>query len=69
MARGVEKKLSTERNENKQVIKTREKRKRPYENRENEVVEGKTKKQVSFYAKESDFKSVFYINHPMFILV
>jgi hypothetical protein len=51
------------------VIKTREKRKRPYENRENEVVEGKTKKQVSFYAKESDFKSVFYINHPMFILV
>jgi hypothetical protein len=52
----------------KNVIK-RENIKGPYEKKEKEVVERKTKKQVSLYAKESNVHSVFYTNRLMFVFL
>ena len=37
--------------------------------RESEENKRKTKRQVSFYAKASDVKSVFYTNQPIFVLI
>ena len=37
--------------------------------RESEENKRKTKRQVSFYAKVSDIKSVFYANQPIFVLL
>ena len=37
--------------------------------RESEENKRKTKRQVSFYAKASDVKSVFYTNQPIFVLL
>lgn len=52
----------------KNVIK-RENIKGPYEKKEKEVVERKTKKQVGLYAKESNVHSVFYTNRLMFVFL
>ena len=57
-------------NEKKKMSERREKRERPCEKNEIEVVEGKKKKkQVSFYAKESDVKSIMYTTQSIFILL
>ena len=40
-----------------------------FRSRESEENKKKTKRQVSFYAKASDVKSVFYTNQPIFVLL
>lgn len=51
----------------KKSSEMREKRERPL--KKNKSFEEKTKRQISFYTKERDIKSAFYINQPMFVFL
>jgi hypothetical protein len=65
----LKREIEAKMNEKKEVSERREKRERSCEKNEIEVVEGKKKKQVSFYAKKSDVKSVMYTTQPIFVLL
>ena len=63
-----EKSNSTKRKKWRVSKKWREKQ-RSEKNRIEKSDEGKTRKHTGFYAKESEIKSGFYTNQPMFILL